>query len=215
MKKRYFFDAIVKIFVTLQPDSTKHTFINKNKFAMASFDEILIETYKEQIASYATHSENKEFYNSGEKHAIVVLNSIVNTAQKYINIYCGNMCTEVNNNDEYLANIRNFLSEGKSLNIILCDTGEDDKCFRASKIFSVIKEFPTNVCIKTTQKKVVGDENNPMHFTVADDIIYRLETDIINKKAKGNFNDRDTVKHLNNLFQQILNDPSSTQMLLS
>jgi hypothetical protein len=164
--------------------------------------------YAEKIEFLAANRIKEEFFNSNDNHAQIVLTSMVRHAKKNVNIYCGNMCTDVSNDKVYLDEIESFLEDRKgSINILLCDYNDN---FKQKDIYNLLSKYiPNQVQIKRT-KKILLYNNNPIHFTVSDDNAYRLETDITAKMARGNFNDPESVIMLKSHFDSLFNDTSSS-----
>jgi len=183
---------------------------------MSVVEKMSLDLYSETIESYASGSVDNEFFNSGDEHAMIVLSILVQYAKKSIYIYCGNLCSEVSNNQKYLDNLRAFFKRGGIAKIALCELDESkiDSKFLNKEIFKLFNEFSSQVSIKTTIKKVV-ENKTPVHFTIADDKAYRLETDIICKKARGNFGSEKVVKVLEDIFWKVFNDPNSNLLSLT
>lgn len=161
--------------------------------------------YKKEIFELAKNQEDKIFYNSSEKHAAIVHQAIASSAKKYICIYSSCLCTEISNNDEYCRYIDEFLSKDKerTIRIILTDYSCD---FAQKPIAKVLKKYPDQVSIKKFEGSVVYN-NQQIHFTIADDRMFRLETDIKQHLAYGNFNAPDNVMTLKTLFDKINQSP--------
>lgn len=158
-------------------------------------------TFAEYIERLASSSINEEFFNSNESHAQIVLTSMVRHAKKKIRIFSGNMCSEVSNNLTYLNEVKSFLAERSgSLDILFCDSQDH---FKTTEIYRLLSDFiPDQVKIKTTKTLLVIGEK-PIHFTVADETAFRLETDIEKRMARGNFNDQATGKMLSERFDSL------------
>lgn len=154
--------------------------------------------YKEYIESLAAGSESIEFYNSGPEHAAIVLSTIFKTASRYVRVYCANMLSEaVSNSEDYLKAVDEFLErsaggvdgENPPLQIIFSNPIEDT--FRRTPIYEILCKHRAKVQVKGVDAgaNAIRYKNGPVHFTCADGRMYRMETDIVNKKAFGNFND--------------------------
>jgi len=183
---------------------------------MSVVEKLSLDLYSETIESYAKGSVDSEFFNSGDEHAMIVLSLLVQYAKESIHIYCGNLCSEVSNNQKYLNNLREFFKRGGNAKVALCelDTLKIDSQVVNKDIFKLFSEFSSQVSIKTTNKKVV-ENTKQVHFTIADDKAYRLETDIVCKKARGNFGSEKVVAVLECIFWKIFNDPDSKPLQLS
>lgn len=164
--------------------------------------------YKEYIESLAAGSEPVEFYNSGPEHAAIVLSTIFKTAKQYVKVYCANMLSEaVSNSEDYRNALDEFLSrftavenQRPRLQIIFSNPIED--AFRGAPIYKILCKHRNKVEIRRMQEGVGGIKYKgiPAHFTCADNRMYRLETDIVNKKAFGNFNDPEGAMVIKTVF---------------
>lgn len=164
--------------------------------------------YKKYIESLAVGSESIEFYNSGPEHAAIVLSTIFKTARQYVRVYCANMLSEtVSNSEDYLQAVDEFLdrvpvvaNQNPPLQIIFSNPIED--AFKRTPIYRILWKHQAKVQIKCINREVGGIKYKgiPAHFTCADDRMYRLETDIVNKKAFGNFNDPQGTIIIKNAF---------------
>lgn len=157
--------------------------------------------YSEHIEHLAANSIDEEFFNSNELHAEIVLTSMIRHAKQKVKIFSGNMCSDVSNNPNYLNEIKSFLFDRKgTLEILFCD-GKDR--FKETEIYRILNQFiPDQVQIKTT-KTLLLFEDKPIHFTVADDTAFRLETDIEKRMARGNFHDPDSGQMLSKRFDSL------------
>ena len=161
--------------------------------------------YKKEIFDLAKSKTDQIFYNSSEKHAAIVHQAIAANAQKYICIYSSCLCTEISNNDEYCKYIDEFLSADKErfLHVVLTDYS----CNLAQMpIARVLRKYPRQVVIKKFGGSVVYNKKE-IHFTIADDRMFRLETDIEKHLAYGNFNAPENVATLKGLFDRIYQSP--------
>ena len=176
--------------------------------------------YKEYIESLATSSESVEFYNSGPEHAAIVLGTIFKTASQYVKVYCANMLSEaVSNSEIYLNAVDEFLKRVTAVNnqnlplqIIFSNPIGD--AFRRTPIYKILYKHRAKVQIKSLNTSAgtrgIRYKGIPAHFTCADDRMYRLETDIVNKKAFGNFNDPQGAMVIRNAFDGWMNDTDRT-----
>lgn len=165
--------------------------------------------YKEYIESLAAGAEPVEFYNSGPEHAAIVLSTIFKTAKQYVKVYCANMLSEaVSNSEDYRNALDEFLSRFSAaenqprLQIIFTNPIED--AFRGAPIYKILCKHRNKVDIRRMQEGMGGIKYKgiPAHFTCADNRMYRLETDIVNKKAFGNFNDPEGAEIINTVFDK-------------
>jgi hypothetical protein len=169
--------------------------------------------YIELIEKLAKEHTNEVFYNSGETHAKVVLNNLINNSESYVETVCGNMCSEIADDSEYLAVVEKYLSDPKKKTYkILFDDYNDD--FKAKKIYSILGKFGNQVQVRRLLSKYKHIEYNgiPIHFTVSDSSAFRIETDINKKMAWGNFNDKEKASELHQGFERFFTDEFSEEV---
>lgn len=176
-----------------------------------------LNTYKKYIEELASDKRNKVFFNSGKEHAVIVLSSMFKRARKSIKIYAGNMLGGIANNQAYIDAINDFLARQGKIEILLEEYDEENepvifKTFRRYYRFNpnqiVIKKHIFSLSEGTSQF-------TPIHFCVVDGRMYRIEKDIVNFAAQGNFNDIGVSTELANAFDKIFNDKTSRLISLS
>jgi len=156
--------------------------------------------YAEEIFKLARERKNEVFYNSSAEHATIVHQALMKNAENYVYIFSSGMCTEISNNEAYCETVRDFLSKEKArkIKILLTDYSNE---FQQMPIARLLAEYPLQVTIKKYAGNVYY-KNSPVHFTVTDDRAFRLETDIENHMAFGNFNSPTQAVVLKDLFEK-------------
>lgn len=172
------------------------------------FQDLIYANYIDRIAS---EKKNEEFYNSNSEHATIVLSAMFRYASNEVNVFCTDLTSDVSNSDAYLIAVESFLEKGGKINALLTDYKADE--FPTKRIHSLLSKHWKQVVLKTTNKKIIY-RDNAVNFTVADGTSFRFETDIENRKAKGNFNDPEEAKILNNVFNQVFLAEDSNRVLL-
>ena len=124
----------------------------------------------------------------------------------------GSKNSEISNNKDYCKYIENYLEGGKErkIRIILTDYSER---FNQTKIGQLFAKYSGQVSIKS-YKGSVKYKNTPAHFTVSDDRAFRLETDIDQHMAFGNFNSPEQARALRETFDKIFNSPLAKELCL-
>lgn len=171
---------------------------------------VLDAIYSEHLFDLAKNKKNEVFYNSSSEHAKVVHQALAKYAEKYIDIYSRSLCSEISNNQEYCQYIREFLksSTDNQIRIILTDYNADE--FKEKTIAKTLADFPSQVQLRS-YKGEVQYEGKPVNFTVTADRAFRLETDIKNYKAFGNFNSPEQAIVLRENFDRLFNSDVFTQ----
>ena len=159
------------------------------------------QNYSDEIFDLAKNHSSKVFFNSSEQHASIVHKALVKYAEKDIAIFCGNMLSDISNNDEYCNYMISFLKKNRenSVSIILNNFSKD---FLHTKIAKVFGEFPSQVKVKSYNGEIKYKGQN-VHFTIVDNRAFRLETDIEKKMAFGSFNRPDTSSALKAAFDRL------------
>ncbi len=157
--------------------------------------------YAEKIFGLAKNKTNELFYNSSTDHAIIVHQAIAQNATDYIYIFSSSMCTEVSNNQQYCEYIENFLAGNKDrkIKVVLTDYNSE---FPSKPIAKVFARYSDQVEIKQFAGFITYKDSH-VHFTVSDDRAFRLETDIENQMAFGNFNSPNQAKDLKFIFDKV------------
>lgn len=160
-----------------------------------------MEQYKNEILALAVNKTNQIFYNSSEAHAEIVHQAIVKTAENYICIFSGSLCTEISNNTQYCELMDQFLAGNpqRRVRIVLTDF---NSYFKNRPLFDVFRKHKEQVEMRSFQGSVRRN-GNPVHFAFADDRMFRLETDIEKHMAFGNFNSPEQVKSLKSVFDNV------------
>jgi len=163
--------------------------------------------YAEKIFRLAEEKTDEIYYNSSADHAIIVHQALMGNAADYVDIFSSSMCSEISNNQEYCRLVDTFLKSDKKhrINIILTDY-EDG--FTMMPIAKTLLQYPLQVSIKRYDGRALY-KGKPAHFTVSDDRAFRLETDIEQHMAFGNFNSPRQATELKGLFDKIFNSPLS------
>ncbi|MBQ9311756.1 MAG: hypothetical protein IJ213_01790 [Bacteroidales bacterium] len=161
----------------------------------------LYQNYSDEIFDLAKNHSNNIFFNSSEWHASIVHKALVKYAEKDLTIFCGNMLSDISNNDEYCNYMTSFLKEDKSRTVYII-FNKYSEVFLHTKIAKIFSEFPAQVKIKTYAGEVKYKGKN-VHFTVVDNRAFRFETDIEKKMAFGSFNQPDTAAALKISFDKL------------
>lgn len=164
---------------------------------------LLSSVYAEEIFELAKGKKDELFYNSSAEHAVIVHQALMKTADKYVCIYSSSMCTEISNNHDYCNYIEAFLKgrKDRKINILLTDYTND---FWNKEVGKILSKYPQQVSVKKYDGTVYY-KDTPVHFTVTDDRAYRLETDIENHMAFGNFNSEEQAGTLKEVFDKMFN----------
>lgn len=168
--------------------------------------------YQEFVKFWADTKDSRIFLNSDEDHALDVLVQIFQHSQTCVRIFAGNLCEHVGSQSDYIIALSEFIVRGGEVRILLNDYKEDKA--RESNLFKRIAYYESlgkKIVVKRTFVKPFRSsdpEAKEVHFTVGDNVAYRLETDIVNRKAECSFNSPMFAKTLSDFFDSIYDTAS-------
>ncbi len=137
---------------------------------------------------------DQDFFNNNSEHARIVLTALFRHANVDATVYCMNLLSEhVSNAPEYLEAVKGFLERKGLIRVYLTDYNEERAAI--TPVYQLFKKYPEQVELYRTDSRIIYN-GVPVHFTCTDGQAFRLETDITNKKAIGNFNNPQVVQIL-------------------
>lgn len=183
---------------------------------------VTIEDYRQFVASLA-HGDNgngvnRTFLNSDEEKALVVLVELFRSAKQVVRIFAANLCNHVGSKDEYVEALSDFIETGGEVRILLNNYQEDQ--ILQSKLFKRLAFYQSignKVVVKQTAVKpyYMGDKNKTeVHFTIADDKGFRIETDVEKRTARCNFNNPEEAAPTAKFFDDVFSGPISSTINL-
>lgn len=169
-----------------------------------------MQNYINFVELLAREGQDKVFFNSGPNHAAVVMSRIFKYSKETVRIYCGGFNGTVSNDEEYLTYLQCFL-ERKGKVIILA---QNDYTSGPGKIFKVLNKYKGQVEMYHTPSKVINNvTKKPIHFTVGDHKMLRMETGIEDYTAQVNFGNEKNAKILIDIFNKILVESKNKPLL--
>ena len=190
------FKTIKKARVLFNKDSTNKDRMKEKKLEKEMKD------YSEAVEFYASKRIDNVFFNSGNPHALVVFENIFKYATDNIIIVAKNLNNSVTNDSRYIDAIKSFLlKKNTRLEILVSEDARNE-----SLLFVELKKYSDKITIKNSNGKFFKNgKGEEIHFCIADNSIYRLETNIKDRKASCNFNDVDYCLKLKTLFNNAFN----------
>jgi hypothetical protein len=164
-------------------------------------DTMDLQQYKEAVRSLADTKDSHVFTNSGKDHAAIVLSNIFRTAKNQVRIFACNLNGDISSQDEYLRGLYFYIGRGGTISLLL-----EEQPPVTSKAYDAIRQYSNLYPSKVSIKRLLPEQReklktpNSVHFTVADDRMYRVETDTTNYLATCSFNDTDFSVTLRSLF---------------
>ena len=167
--------------------------------------ELTTQAYEQIVESYAKEKTNFLFHNQGNVHALIVFKSIFRNAVSRVRIAAESLTNpEVANNQEYLTALQVFLDRPETqLQILLSDAPQkpfEYDLFRMLRSHEAYREG--RVEIRDGKGRNFRRNGLVCHFCTADSRMYRIETDITNRKAECNFGDKSTTEFLERIFDE-------------
>lgn len=166
-----------------------------------------INNYEQFVRLLARNNDDRTFLNSDEAHALTVFVQMFRSAMEEVRIFAGCLCKYIGNEPEYIIALSEFIERGGKLYILL--NAYDESLAKESNLFkrlSYYKSLSKPVYIKTsnTHPYMLKDgKKNEVHFSVADNKAYRIETDIVKRSAVCNFNNPVLAKQITELFDEL------------
>jgi len=158
--------------------------------------------YMDYIHRLAINNSKEEYTNSDPDKAAIVFNELFSNSSKELKIYAGSMEGIISSKILYISGLRQFLNKWNvKLKILLEDTTKISQNTEMSKL---LKQYKKKIEVKKSNIKALR-ENKEIHFSVGDNIRYRIEVDQENFKAFGSFNDSSEGSALSNFFDSIFN----------
>lgn len=157
-----------------------------------------LQEYEAWLQNLADKKQNAAVFNEGKEHAAILLKTIFEHAENYVYIYCSCLRDELTGIEDYYKALEGYIRKGKEIKVLLNNPDVDLN----RPIFSVIGRENIKVLTedqKKSMEKALNKQN--VHFTLADDCIYRMEYDVEHFKALASFNDKSVGLVLKKAFE--------------
>ncbi|MBD5297074.1 MAG: hypothetical protein HDS21_03235 [Bacteroides sp.] len=172
--------------------------------------------FKNMVSRLAQLGENRLFLNSSEEHAVVVLSEMFKVAESNIRIFAGCLYEHVGNSPEYIQALSDFIERGGSVKILLNNFNPQEGAkSNLFKRLAYYQELGKSVEIRSTDAKpyLANDEaKKEVHFTIADERAYRIETDIKERTAACNFDGETLAKKFATFFDNIFSEATEIKL---
>lgn len=179
-------------------------------------DEQNILEYERTVEAYAKEGTDFLFHNQGNKHALIVFKSIFKNAKSTIRIAAGSLDnSEVANSTQYIDALQEYLNRDDSKLYVLLSNPVNHPT--DLPLFKMLKEHRAfqegRIELKDGKGKNFKRDGNIFHFCVADDRMYRIESDIENRAAECNFGDVAMTDFLTGLYTKAFDSVSDVYNL--
>lgn len=173
--------------------------------------------YIQFIKKLSSENAHQVFFNSNNEKALSVFIELFERSRTEIKIYAGQLCNdEVSNDPKYIIAISNFIERGGRVRIILnnydADRALNSPLFRRLALY---KSEGKDIVVKSAKGRLVStldDNKNEIHFCVADNISYRLETNINERTAQCDFNAPELSQALSDIYDSIFEKETSVEV---
>ena len=172
--------------------------------------------YKEFVKMLSDTSDDRIFLNKGEKHALIVLESIFRQSTENVRIFAGNLFRTVGNDAEYISALSNFIDKNGKVRILLNDFDENlAKKSNLYKRLSYFKRMGKDIIVKRTTARPYRESDSQkreVHFTIGDKRAYRIETDINQRTAQCSMNRPSVACPIADFYDTLFTDKQSTEI---
>jgi hypothetical protein len=161
-------------------------------------------SYFDLVNYLAKEKVDYEVPNSCIDHAEDIIISMLLNGEKELNIFSGELKSELFENDRFINNLKLYfaLTDGK-INVVVQNLSE--QTLKNHRFFKEVLEGGLeNRCKFYIAKDDTLAKSEIQHFQTMDSIGYRLESDADIIKATANFNDLNETKKLNNKFNNFI-----------
>lgn len=170
--------------------------------------------YEVFVQDLAKRKDAKTFSNQSRSHALTILHNVFDSAEKYVDIFSGNLDPAVYDNEKLLDSVKNFIEKrGGKVNVLLQEEVCEARLSDSNNFIGTILANSDNGC----SIQVVTQNNNlakaDKHFLVADDRIYRVELDIVKHTAVCSFQESSIAINLRALFDICVMPPHTKKLI--
>ena len=151
-----------------------------------------MEKYKELLDSLFMAESNAPISNSCPKHAVILLTAIFHFSHKTVNVFCGNLRSDVFGKEDLVSEIRCAAFRGVKVHFILEHKPEN------KEIEELAKQFP-----KLVKIDVLAEKTEISHFAVGDGKAFRFEENHGETKALGCANNPEIAALLEKAFADL------------
>lgn len=157
-----------------------------------------IKSYRENIKRIARERTGETVYNGSADHAAVIMENLFASAQQCVRIFTGDLNAKVYGAAPVVQRARQFLGHSDhKLQVVVED-------LTVSASHPLIEELADEPGFELYILNEAVSENVAYHFSTADDDCFRFEREKNTHAAIAAFGDKETSKHLNEIFTILL-----------
>lgn len=164
---------------------------------------VALEEYINSVDALSLNGWNLEFNNKDQYHATIVMSAIFAKAKSSIKAFTGSFSGEVSDNPQYLQTLKNSIADRNiDIEVIFENKpNSNSECLKMLRQLQAENKPVKMYMLKEEYRKKLTDLPAVLnHFTIADDSMFRYETEKEHFKAYCNFDDKATVKLLGSNF---------------
>lgn len=166
--------------------------------------------FTEVVRHLSSKSLCRFFYCITNDQSIIVLAQLFESAKTRIRLVSNKMSPQITSDERYRKKLKDFLErEHTELSLFIYEYDAENP------IYKLLGCYSRKVTVKTnTEGMKFILKNKIVNFCVADDSMFRLETDTDTRMSECNFNDKNTCGNLIKLFDDIFNQNESKVVTL-
>jgi hypothetical protein len=169
--------------------------------------------YETFVLDLATRKDPKTFSNQSRSHALTILRNVFESAERYVDIFSGELFSPVYNDKRLLVSVRAFVSKGGEVNILLQKEIPKSRLSDKNDFLNIMYDKRDKGCSVKIVNKSTALGQATSHFLVSDDRMYRVELDTVKHMAVCSFQERSMSVMLKNLFNKYITSPDATNIL--
>lgn len=165
-----------------------------------------IRLYRTDLEKAAFNKENRIVLNDGADKASVLTTVLMTHAKKYVYMYSNSLNKDVTEDANFIEAFTKILKdENIEVKILLNEQTNNENI---QILLDNYNGTLNNECKIVKNKQSIENifRNKKIHFSVYDDVAYRLEHDIERYKADANFNNPEFSLGLKELFLYLFNN---------
>jgi hypothetical protein len=180
--------------------SRTHT---RPNFSLNMLDADIDSAYASFVQDLAKRRDSKTFSNQSSAHAITILRNVFETAERYVDIFSGQLLSSVYNDKNLLEAVKSFVNSREGIvNILLQESIPSHRVNNDGDFLKVMYDLRDKGCWVGAVTENNRLKNASSHFLVADDRMYRIELDPINFNAVCSFQDNSIARKLKKVFDE-------------
>ena len=168
-----------------------------------------MENYKKDLEERKIGKSEGLVLNDGPLKAAVFMGELLSKSKHSVKIYSSKLDSRVTKKSDFFDSFKKIIEDENIKVEILLGNKMDNPDIE--NILNANKKNNNFLLYLKDEKCAVDALGGNQHFTIVDSVAYRLENDIENFKAFGNFNDRETAQQLERLFDYLYKNCTDRQ----